>query len=356
MMRIDQGDWALVEEIYKALHRWPVIVTFFLVGSLLGFLSSFLLPDSYEATLTLFVNLNPYRALEDRSVAAFTQADFRNLDDYKHWQMSQLNVLMMSDKYLEATLDRVVADGEFWDEEDLESLRGVLRLSWRNTGEWTMAAKAGDPERAERLVTAWRQVSLEMINAALEKSRSLYRLEQEMRSLEGAIVSSRGRRAALLETQRALRQTATALNSDSGGQTMPPLTYERLWALISVAAESTEGWRSLLNSFPSQNAGRESFLRWIDRAQLMVGIDLELVERELLELEGGLDQVYASWEETLQASEGLSPSLAVEIVADRDASVRRSRSPGTALLAGGTLGLLSWGILVLVQISTRSFK
>jgi hypothetical protein len=355
MKRIDRGEWVLGEEIYKALHRWALIVSFFLVGSLLGFLSSCLLPAPYEATLSLFVNLNPYRVQEDRSVAAFAQADFRNIDDYKHWQMSQLSVLMMSDEYLEETLSRVVADGEFWNDADLESLRSSLRLSWRNAGEWKMAAKASDPVQAVSLVTAWRQVSLEKINAALEKSRRLFRLEQEMRSLEDSIDSNLGRRAALLRAQKSLNQISNTLDAESGGQAIPPLTHEKLWMLTAGAADLTEGWRSLLNSFPSQSARTDSYRSWIDHAQLMIEADLELVEQKMTDLEGELDQVNARWEETLQASQGLSPTLAVKVVTNSDASVRRSRTPGTALLAGGTLGLLGWGILILVQISRRDY-
>jgi len=356
MTRIEQDDWVLGEEIYKALHRWPVIVLCFLMGSLLGYLGSYVLPSPYEATLPLFVNLNPYRALEDRSVAAFAQADFRNIDDYKHWQMSQLSVLMTSDEYLEETLKRVAADGEFWDVEDLESLRGALRLSWRNAGEWKMTAQSSDPERAENLVAAWRQVSLEKINAALKNSRELYQIERELRSLEDSILSNRIRRSALIEVQKSLNQIADTFNVETGSQDPSSLKRERIWALTASVADGAEGWNRLLDSFPPLDAGRAAYQNWIDRALLLIHVDLELLEGKLAELEGVLDQVNKRWEETLQASQGLSPTLAVEVVKQSDASARRTRTSGTAMLAGGTLGILAWGILVVWRISRRSYR
>jgi hypothetical protein len=79
-------EWVLREEIYRAAHRWPLIVLFILVGSLIGWGIAYLLPAPYQASEE--ITSNAYRAPEDRYVAEYAGQN-SHPDDYKHWQMSQ---------------------------------------------------------------------------------------------------------------------------------------------------------------------------------------------------------------------------------------------------------------------------
>ena len=89
-------EWVLRDELLAAFHRWPMIVLFSLVGTLLGLAFAYLWPASYRANVELSVELNPYRALDDQYVPEFADAEFRNIDDYKHWQMLQLSIVVLS--------------------------------------------------------------------------------------------------------------------------------------------------------------------------------------------------------------------------------------------------------------------
>lgn len=149
-------EWVLRDEIYKAAHRWPFIVLFILAGSLLGWGITYLLPSTYQASEEVSVELNAYRAPEDRYAAEYADTEFRNLDDYKHWQMSQLEVLVRSDAYLQETLNRLRKADSAWHAVEAPELRNMLKAYWRNAGRWRLTAENQDAGLARQAVQIWK--------------------------------------------------------------------------------------------------------------------------------------------------------------------------------------------------------
>ena len=134
------NEWNPRKEIISAAHRWYWIAASFILGALLGWLVSFIWPAPYRATMDLYVGLNANRATRNLYITEVAQESFENLDDYKHWQMSQLNALVISDEYLVETLNRLQDDDSYWQGFDVLELRQVLSVAWRNTGEWHFSA------------------------------------------------------------------------------------------------------------------------------------------------------------------------------------------------------------------------
>ena len=115
MTKDPMKEWVLRDEILAAFHRWPVIVIFALAGASIALIAAYFWPAPYRANVEISVELNPYRILDDQYLPAFTNAEFRNVDDYKHWQMLQLSIIVNSDPYLSETLDRLRKDDPYWE-------------------------------------------------------------------------------------------------------------------------------------------------------------------------------------------------------------------------------------------------
>ena len=98
------NTWDIRTEILMAGHRWYWVVASFLLGALLGWIISLFWPAPFRAVQDVYVGLNAYRATRDLYIAEVAGEQFRNLDDYKNWQMGQLNSLALSDEFLSETL------------------------------------------------------------------------------------------------------------------------------------------------------------------------------------------------------------------------------------------------------------
>ncbi len=94
----------LREYIVYATQRWPILVFFCLVGSLLGWGISLLYPSSVRATTELYVGLNLENNQSNNNSVSFAGPRFTNADDYKNWQMANLNALVHMDEILDGDI------------------------------------------------------------------------------------------------------------------------------------------------------------------------------------------------------------------------------------------------------------
>ena len=142
-------EWSLRNEVYTALHRWPMILFYGLVGCFLGLILSLVLPSPWRATAEIYVGFEPYRWSEDENVMAYALGTrFNFADDYKNWQMSQLDLLTGAPDVLAETLTRLQTQDAYGQSTSLEDLQYSLHASWRNTGVWRLVASHEQPERA----------------------------------------------------------------------------------------------------------------------------------------------------------------------------------------------------------------
>jgi hypothetical protein len=349
-------EWVLSDEIYKAAHRWPLILLFILVGSLLGWGFSYLLPSPYQASEEISVELNAYRAAEDRYAADYADAEFRNLDDYKHWQMSQLEVLVRSDAYLQETLNRLRQADPAWNTVESPDLRNMLKAYWRNAGRWRLTAENPNPGQARQAVQVWKDVILEKTGAAVESSQSLFGTELRLRALASVLQSVQERLSFLPEIRSALVDWRLAASQLPADRPLGPVDRWHLQALASRAAGPETNWQELMAEFPSSAAPLSNYQSWIDR--LMIAVDEEtnvLAERNQF-LEAEQADLMAQWESAIPAGQGLSATLIVDPVSTERPQVRQLRSTSQAALVGGLLGLLAWALLVVYQITRRAYR
>ena len=183
--------WSLPEELYRALHQWPLILAFCLVGALLGWAVARVWPSSYRATANLYVALNPYRAYEDSNFVANANPKYSNLDDYKNWQMAQLQSVIFQDEMIEETLEKLESKGEFWLKADSDKLRDMLSTQWRSPGTWGLVAEGNDRKNTKQAANVWSQVVLTHVNAAVSAAREAILVDEELQALTAELVQLR---------------------------------------------------------------------------------------------------------------------------------------------------------------------
>jgi hypothetical protein len=344
-------DWVLRDEILVASHRWPLIVAFILAGSLLGWIAAALWPAHYQASLEMSVNLDPHRFAEDSYVPEFANTEFRNPDDYKHWQMSQLSVLAFSDEYLEETLNRLQEQDAAWEAFDVPALRGMLSVTWRNAGRWRLSARAEDPQKAAQLVATWRQVVLEKTGQAVAHSRQIYLLDLEQEAIQNELVGARQEIDTLTEIQSALASRVEALEASPQEEALNPEERAQLFALGARLDGPDPAWQVLVEEFPPEGAPSGEYLHWLEQLSLAAGEMSGAQQAVLQELQGEEQRVEAEWRETLQAGRGLAFTLSVALVQDSPPEISQPRPTSPVALLGGAVGLLAWGLYQLFRIT-----
>lgn len=348
------SDWVLRDEILVAAHRWPLIVAFFLVGSLLGWSLAMIWPAPYRASVEMAVSLDPYRFESDTYVPAFANTEFRNPDDYKHWQMSQLSVLAFSDEYVEETLNRLRTQDSHWKNVDVHRLRDMLSVHWRNAGRWRLSASVEDPRLAAQLVETWRQVILEKSNQAVTRSRQIYLLDLQQQAIQAELLEIRSRIEDLVQVQAALEARRAVLAGAPPEEILRLDERAGLSALASRLSGQGSSPTGLFGQMPPAGAGSQEYLPWIDELLVAAGELQELQEARLQALQQEQAGVELAWRQSLQEGRGLSSTLTVAVLQDAPPVISQPRPASLAALVGGLVGFLVWGLLQLARISRET--
>ena len=355
MIREPMREWILRDEILAAFHKWPVIVVFILVGSLIGIGFTFIWPSSFQASTEIAVELNPYRALDDQYVTAFANAEFRNTDDYKHWQMSQLTLLVSSDDYLGETLTRLRQRDSYWQSVEIPQLREMLEVNWRNAGRWRLSATAGSPEQAEDELEIWREVVLEKTNYAISRSRALFQIELALRALNEEHAALESRQGLLQEIDMGLEAALRELSKIPPDESLGQPERQKIFLEVAKVANDDTSWLNQLDVFPAGGAPTSQYISWIEMVQENVRIELDAIGVAINKLDERISSETDEWESILQEGQGLSATLSLEELNNSPIEVNRARSTSLAALVGAIIGLLAWILMTLFQITRRGY-
>jgi hypothetical protein len=330
------NEWNIRLETLNAAHRWYVVMLFVLVGSLIGVAISYIIPT-------------PYRAESGLHVAYSADIHLRNPDDYKNWQMEQLNILILSPEVLQETQERLKTQNDQWDADSLVNLDQKLHVYWRNAGEWRLVAEAATPEQAKELISTWEQVILEQIKEASGHASSTLELSTSVDNLNNQLLEIRQRALELEQISQSLQDWMQSVGDTGADQ---PLEPRIRWFLVSqvatVARWNPEG-KALIDSAPPAEAPASDYIPWLEKT--LAFIDQELASLEPLEkqLAAEYDQLYAQWYQERDASRGLTVYLVVTPLGERHSQVEAVRSTGMMAFVGGLLGLLAWMLVWLAR-------
>ena len=341
--------WSLREELYDIFHQWPLIILYFAVGCLLGWGASSLLPTSYRATSQIFVSLNPYRAYTDSNFVALAKPKYSNIDDYKNWQMAELESLIFLDEVLEKTLEELQRTDPYWERMDVNQFGEMLDAEWRSAGAWSLIAQGVNPELVESAVRAWSQVALKSVSDANQAALRTFMIDEELKgTIEDRIAAESRLRTINIVSDELGKWKQNTQKSAS----KQPLELNDRWYLQSLAATAADfspGWLALLDGLPSETAPASAYTDWIVQI-------LAFMEREALVLEGettALKEQQALLEDqyqlVFQQSKAISPNLVVEELKQLPTKSLRP-SPVFALI-GGIIGLFVYLLVRLVKIT-----
>ena len=348
------NTWNLRTEILALSHRWFWVVASFLLGALLGWLVSLLWPAPYRATLDLYVGLNAYRTTRDLYVAQVAEEKFRSLDDYKNWQMGQLDSLAFSDEYLAETLNRLQAQDAAWQNVDVSALRARLALAWRNTGDWHFSAQASTPALAAQAVTVWSQVITEKTAASVDAARQMVMIDSQLREISRTQVDLETRQILLQETNLALADWMNYFASASSDVALAPAEYWTLLSQVTTAASWNYGWLPVLKATPPLGSPPADYQTWLTQVIALIEAELAVLPNQIAALQPQSTELFATYNVAADQSSALSANLEVAQIKEQAPQLVHLRPLGTLLLVGGLLGVLSLIMGWLVQITRKS--
>jgi hypothetical protein len=325
------------------------MLAFAVLGSLVGLAVSLLWPPLYRASAEVFVALNPYRSYADRDFVAQTKERYSNLDDYKNWQMSQLQSVVFLEEILQDTLGRLQQEDVYWSEVSLERLQGMLSTEWRSAGAWSLVAHHRQLERAAQAASAWEAAALQRIEAATAASRRLISLDGEIQAVATARLETSQRLETLEQARAALEGWEGSLASLSQDQPMTATQRWQVLTIVSGAASFTPQWSALLQSQPAEEAPLAAYLGWIAHTRSVIESELAETQNKLDELEKLNNPLLDQYEQQAEASLGLSPNLEFSHLGQSAAQPLRPTS--LMVLIGAIIGLCVWALFELIAIS-----
>ncbi len=344
---------SLRDIIFDLTHRWYIIAVCFLVGASIGWGVSKLLTPVYRAELDLYVGINAYRGPRDRYIVQVVQDELRKLDDYKNWQMEQLNSLAKTDEFLLDTLGRLQAKDEFWLDISVEELFYQLRGSWRNAGRWHLAAEASSPELAIQAVVTWAQVIDEYVNTGIIHSRELVASDASLVAIADELTDQVVRTQALAQVKLDLEAARQGLEGSDTNEPWGIYDHWRLISQVTRAADWNPGWSAILEAYPAPQATPGEYLPWLDRALAMVESDLVFLPERIEYLEDQHQTISVQYAEAAEKSLGLAAAMDLELSDEVSPQVEDVRPASTLMLVGGFLAVLSWLLVELVLYSIR---
>lgn len=348
------NTWNLRTEILSVTHKWYWVVTGFLFGALLGWLVSIAWPAPYRAVQDIYVGLNAHRATRDLYLADVGVEQFRNLDDYKNWQMEELNSLALSDEYLAETLRRLKeADNDLAGVE-LNGLRDMLAIAWRNTGDWHFSAQSDNPHQAEQAVMIWSQVVTEEVEFAVNAARQMVALDSQIQAVSDELVELETRLILLQETEKALDEWQAYLDAAPADDSLTPLTHWELLRTVSNIADWVPGWQSIINTEPPIGSVPEDYQRWLEQVNALIEAELAIIPLQIDALKSEFESLTVAYRKSSDESRGLSGNIEIGPLKSGMVDVVHLQPTGTLMLIGGVLSLIVMGLIWLVQVTRRT--
>jgi len=335
------NEWSVREEAFAIAHRWPIPVLAFIIGSLVGLGIALIYPS-------------PHRASTDISVAYNADAIYANPDDYKNWQLSQLNALAIAPDVLQETLNRLQASDPGWAGVSPEDLQKSLILTWRNTGLWHLAAENVQPQKALQVVQAWSDVILEKYHQASDGAVQMSAFDRQLYIINQTITQAKWRDAELTSVKTGLRNWPDSASQAQADQPPDNLTRWRLWSLVENAAGSDPAWKALLDDMPSPQAAIQAYLPWIERIITVIDNEAQVLQSQIDSLTPEQASLAEKQAAAVLVSRGLSGNLIVEKATNAAPEVATVRPTSLMALVGGILGFLAWLIAWLARIPFRS--
>ncbi len=336
------NEWLLGEKILHLTHRWDIIFFLIFLGALIGWGVSFLWPSPYRATRDIYVGLNAYRFADDTYAESLSGQPFRLVDDYKNWQMEQLNDLVTTEDFFQETLDLLRENDPYWEVITPGEFRQMSMLMWRNVGEWHLIVEATNAERAEQAVLAWEETILSRINQGINHARQMVALDIEMNQLIENQQSLELRQEKLTFIREELSSLMDDLGSRPEGSFVSSREHSNLLGLVAQAADWTPAWDRILDEAPRDGSTYGDILSWILNVEAMVGEELNILPEQISLIDQSIASLSDQYHEEAARSFGLASTLVIDGDETIATTIELVRPKGILILVGAIFGLTIW--------------
>ena len=344
-------SWMLQDALYQLFHQWPQMIAFFLLGGLIGWGLTFIIPKSFSATSHIYVALNPYRAFADTTFLAIANPKFSNVDDYKNWQMEQLENVIFIDEFISETLNLLRQQDPYWQTIDIDTLRTMLDANWRSAGEWSLIATSKNPKYAEQAAKAWAKVSLAKVEDAIKVSQSTVATNEELRTVANQKIYDQTRIEELKKAEVELNNWVQELQQMPTDKPISPLERWKLLASVTSLSSFDTNWLTVLNQQPEDNATPKAYIEWLEKIQFTIQQEINKLETDLQVLEKLQVELSEKYAQESDGSLGLSPNLVLHGIDNKPAEPNQMTNLFT--LIGGFTGLLGWIFYELILITKK---
>lgn len=344
-------ELSLRDEILDTTHRWPVIFLFCLAGILIGWGISILWPTTFRASKEIYVGINPYRATEDLNASRHANLVFENPDDYKNWQMANLNSLVKMDWMLQETLERLQKDDPYWLNVTPTELGEMLNVNWRNAGKWRLIADGDNPLRASQAVSAWHNVVLAEIQSATLQAQNTFVYDTHLEALASKQVDLELEILELQKFQVKLKSRQGQIQ-DSSNLSWNTIKSKRLELEQIISNSSTNfPWLSQFLEIPAGIAPASEYQEWLNQVNYGAELEKQNLENQLNAVKEQYNHTAVQYQTASNSSFGLSSNLRVEKLHDQPPDLYPLRPSGLLILIGGLIGFLLWIALSLIKIT-----
>lgn len=328
------NEWNVRNTVLDITHRWPIIILAFLLGSLIGWGISYFLPSPYQAEASVYVAFN-------------ADAFFRNPDDYKNWELGQLNALIYSDEILGETLLRLKSISSDWDQVSIEDIRQSLGAYWRNAGKWRLVAEYPTEDMASQLSETWRDVIVDTVADATDNASEMLKISTAIEINKTAEEQITLRVIKLQNIVDALSSWKESLLVEEIDEPIETLDHWHLLGIFTEISSEDQVYRALLDKIPEPNAPIIEYVDWIDRVLRVIETEIEQLEPQAKEISLRVEQLNQEWKDRSDASNGLTAYLTVKKITEEQIVSRPIRTAPQLALVGGVLAVLLWLVIAL---------
>ena len=344
-------ELSLRDEILDTTQRWPVVFTFCLAGILIGWGIAILWPTTYRASKEIYVGINPYRAAIDQNASDHADLRFENPDDYKNWQMANLNSLVKIDWLVQETLQKLRKEDEYWLNVKPQELDGMLNVNWRNAGKWRLVAEGENPLRASQAVSAWHEVVVSEIQSATRQAQFTFAYDTQIKELASKQVYFELK---ILELENFNAEFDTISRGIPNWSSFSEeIRKQKRWELVQLLTKSSAEfpWLSQFLEVPSFNAPSSKFQEWLKQVNYAAEIETHNLTNQSNAINEQYNHYTAQYQNASNKSFGLSSNLVVEKLHDQNPNIYPLRPSGLLILISGLVGFLLWIALSLIRIT-----
>lgn len=340
---MDQS-WSLREELTASSQRWYVVLIFILIGVLVGLGISWLAPSPYQASSDVYVGLDVYRAMSDLNVPIEPEG----ANDYKNWQMEDLEFLLFSQPVLNATLNALRQEDAYWVDINTTQLVEMLNLYWRNAGKWRLTANHPQARYARQAVRAWKETAVPFIQNAVEQSRQVLVLDAQIQATAALQAQALARQSQVDNLSSVLQDWANSLEALPPADPIGEEKHQEIQALLAGAiaglpASDIAGNRLLQSEVPADATASE-YLSETQNTLAFLQSASGSLQFQAADLETALVELKERYSTASQDSYSLSANLVFEDSSNSPPKIIRLRPTGQMILVGAILGLAAWMI------------